>query len=521
MNKSNVAQVLGVLCKNPQILQRTDEFQLSPDDFDNILDKYIFSTIFNCFNEGAECLTIIDIDKCLRLSPAAYSVWERNDGANYLTQAIDLGNEGNFTNYYNNLKKANLLRDLNKIGIDTSCIYSTDVFDEDISEKNESFQKMTTQDITEFFKKKLGILEYKYGLSEVETIDMGQKIRGIFSDFETNSVVGAKLMGDYFNTVVGGARKGTLFMMSSTSAGGKTRNAIGNACELAFPVRYNWRTNEWERRYSSDKVLYIATEQDEKEIGSLMLAYLTGINEDKVLYPYKLTDKERKLVQQAIFIIEQYSENFKLVVMPNPSIAKVKSAVRKLYYTNGLDHVFYDYIFSSPALLAEFRDVKVREDVALLLLSTALKELAVELSLWVYTGTQLSNDVMSADGFKDQRFLANAKSLANKADVGCIFLDLSDKEKKAIEQIDFGGKRPPNQIMDIYKLRRGRYMKTRIISYFDKGTCRRDEYFITNEKYGDIEDFELLELESIIEIKENVAKELGMTYLKLEDCNDI
>ncbi len=88
MNKSNVAQVLGVLCKNPQILQRTDEFQLSPDDFDNILDKYIFSTIFNCFNEGAECLTIIDIDKCLRLSPAAYSVWERNDGANYLTQAI-------------------------------------------------------------------------------------------------------------------------------------------------------------------------------------------------------------------------------------------------------------------------------------------------------------------------------------------------------------------------------------------------------------------------------------------------
>jgi replicative DNA helicase len=262
MNKSNVAQVLGVLCKNPQILQRTDEFQLSPDDFDNILDKYIFSTIYNCFNEGAECLTIIDIDKSLKLSPAAYSVWERHDGANYLSQAIDLGNEGNFTNYYNNLKKANLLRDLNKIGIDTSCIYSTDVFDEDISEKNELFQKMTTQDITEFFKKKLGILEYKYGLSEVETIDMGQKIRGIFSDFETNSVVGAKLMGDYFNTVVGGARKGTLFMMSSTSAGGKTRNAIGNACELAFPVRYNWRTNKWERRYSSDKILYIATEQD-------------------------------------------------------------------------------------------------------------------------------------------------------------------------------------------------------------------------------------------------------------------
>ena len=516
MNKDNIAQVLGTLCKNPQLLNETDQYQLSQNDFDEILDKYIFSVIYNCASEGAQSLTPVDIDKNLKPNLIAYGLWMDNDGINYINKAIEISNEGNFKKYYNNLKKNNLLRDLNIIGINTKDVYNDDIFDKDIGEKMKKFDIMNTTDIVEHYKKKLLNLEHKYGTSEEEVITLGDEIEGIYSDFETTSILGAKLMGDYYNSIVGGARRGTLFLMSSTSAGGKTRNAIGHACELAYPLRYNWNIGGWEKRFNSQKILYIATEQDEKEISSLILAYLTGINEDKIIYPYKMSDKEKEIVQQARYVMKQYKENFKLVIMPNPSMSKIKNIVKKIYFTEGLDGLFYDYIFSSPALLAEFRDVRVREDVALLLLSTVLKELAVELNIFVYTGTQLSNDVLSADGFKDQRYLANAKSLANKADVGCIFLDLSDKEKKSIEKIDFGAKRPPNQIMDIYKLRRGKYMRTRIISYFDKGCCRRREYFITDDNYGAIEDFEMIEVESTIEIKESVKNELSVGEISLE-----
>lgn len=47
----------------------------------------------------------------------------------------------------------------------------------------------------------------------------------------------------------------------------------------------------------------------------------------------------------------------------------------------------------------------------------------------------------------------------------------------------------PNQVSDIYKLRRGRYNDVRIWSEMDLGTCRIKDLFITDVNFKPIVDF--------------------------------
>ena len=72
---------------------------------------------------------------------------------------------------------------------------------------------------------------------------------------------------------------------------------------------------------------------------------------------------------------------------------------------NGIEYAFFDYIFTSPSLLSEFRDIKVREDVALGLLSAALKDLANELGIFIMSATQLSGDYENVKTAKTQTLL--------------------------------------------------------------------------------------------------------------------
>ena len=130
---------------------------------------------------------------------------------------------------------------------------------------------------------------------------------------------------------------------------------------LSFPVRYNNDFKKWEWTGSDETTLFIATEQKKDEIQTLILAYLTGINEELILYGL-FTEEEKAIINQARLIMHYYRKNFIIEEMPNPDIAQVKAIVRRKWIEDNIDNVFYDYIFSSPNLLAEFRDLKVRED---------------------------------------------------------------------------------------------------------------------------------------------------------------
>ena len=101
--------------------------------------------------------------------------------------------------------------------------------------------------------------------------------------------------------------------------------------------------------------------------------------------------------------MERYKDNFLFVRIPDPCSSLVKNVFHKYSFQKGVEYFFYDYIFSSPAMLNEFRDLKIREDVALRLFTTCLKNLAIELDAFIMTATQVSNNDEKTGGFMDFR----------------------------------------------------------------------------------------------------------------------
>ena len=265
------------------------------------------------------------------------------------------------------------------------------------------FETLSTEDIVNSLKSKIATIENKYVINTV--VEETKAVDGIYDlikNLKNKPEVGIRLQGDIFNTITRGGRKGKLYIRSAGSGVGKTRSMVGDACNIAYPIRFEPKYNKWVSTGSSEKVLYVMTEQDPAEIQTMILAYLTGYNEEMFLYG---TFKEEHMdrIIKAIEIMEKYKDNMLFARIPDPCTSVVKNLFRRYNFQYGVENFFYDYIFSSPAMLDEYRDLKLREDVCLRMFTTTLKNLAIELNSFILTSTQISNDDDPKGGFKDFR----------------------------------------------------------------------------------------------------------------------
>jgi replicative DNA helicase len=490
MEKRNIVmQLLGCLMKNPLFLGEVNTYNLTPNDFSKTMDKQIFAAIYNLFKGGAEKVTVVDVDNYLKGHPAIYSDFVKNNGIEYLQDAEDFGVLENFSYYYTTLKKYNAIKDLQKEGFDTSDIYPTDMLDPNQEDKLKKFDSMTIQMIFENVRSKLVKIEGEYNAgTNTKVCYANEGIDALLDGLAASPEIGVNLPGETYNTIVRGARKGKFYLQSSGTGVGKTRRMVGECSYIAYPIRYDWTRRQWEKRGSCEKVLYVGTEQTISEIQTLILAYISGINEEKILYG-RYNDEERKVLEDTLKIMEIYKENFTIVQLPDPSIQLVKGTIRKECLLKEIGYVFYDYIFSSPGLLAEFRDLRIREDVALGMLSTALKDLAVELDVFMRSATQVNGDLQEIKGIRDQRCIRGAKAIADKIDCGMVTVKVNPDELITLDKLIREKGICPNQVSDIYKMRRGRYNDVRIWSEMDLGTCRIKDLFVTDVNFKPLIDF--------------------------------
>ena len=509
--KGTIQQVLGSLMKHPQFLSEVDKYSLTLEDFSTRFEKYIFAAIQGLYQNGAQKITVFDVENFLEANAAAKKTFELQNGIEYLQDVEEFSNIENFPMYYTKLKKLNLLRDLKKQGFDTSDFYVEDLTAPNADEVNARFEELTVQDIVVGVKKKLLTLESDYaGTEEVQEWDIAGDIDDLVDSFGEDGSVGLPIQGSILTKVIDGAQRSCLTIRSGASGTGKTRNAVADACLLAFPIRYNSHECKWEQVGHNEKVLFIITEQTDKQIKKMILAYLTDMNESKFKYG-KFTKEEKKLIEQGKEVMKQFSSNFILVRIPNPTIDLVKTKVREKVLLHDIGFVFYDYIFIGPALLNEFRGFGVRNDEVLLMMATALKDLAVELNVCVFTATQVNANADNNTNIRNESSLAGGRSTINKADNGMIMARPTKEELETLEPItsQYG---KPNLVTDIFKVRSGEWTQVRIWSIMDLGTMKRDDLFITDSRLEVIQDFYTgdeyeisnWEEEDFIEIKKKV-----------------
>lgn len=487
VDKSSVMQIFGSLMQNPKFLSEVDRYTLGLDDFYYKLDKYIFAAIENLYRNGAMRIQPIDVENYLQSNGTAAVIFKQQNGIEYLQDAEYLSEPQNFEYYYKRLKKFNLLTRLKDSGIDISDFYIEDITNPKALEVNKEFERLEIDDILTSVKKKILELENKFTQNEMtQTESAFTNILDIIDAAAEKSDIGIPVQGEILNEVISGARLGTLIIRSAGSGTGKTRQAVGDACVVAYPTRYDPYKEQWIQIGSGRKVMFIATEQTIPEIQKMILAYLTGFNESKFRYG-NFTEKENRILRQAVYVMEQYKENFYIVQMPAPRIDLVKNLVREQVALHGIEYVFFDYIFICPSLLTEFKGVTLRNDEILLMFSTALKEIAVELNICVFTSTQVNANADSNQTIRNESSIAGSRAVINKADIGMVMA------RPTREELDFfasAGLEMPTIVTDIYKVRSGEWTQVRIWSQVDLGNLRKRDLFMTDARLELIKDYE-------------------------------
>ena len=488
VEKTTILQIIGCLMKHPQYLSETDRYNLTIDDFSLRFDKFIFAAINSLYHDGAQRINPIDVENFLETNATASESFKKNNGIEYLQDADYLSDEATFDYYYKRLKKINLLTQLKKSGINTDKYYIEDITKPNALEVNKEFETLSVEDILDDIKKNILGIERNFiqnDATEVENVYFN--ISEIIDNANNGADVGLPVQGDIFNEVIAGARKGSLVVRSAGSGTGKTRQAVGDACFLAFPLRYDEASHKWIQLGSCKKVLFIATEQTRPEIQKMILAYLTGFNESKFRYG-DFSNRELKILKQAMYILERYQENFYIVRMPNPSISLVKNIVRENVLLHDIEYVFYDYVFIGPSLLSEFKGISLRNDEILLMFATALKDLAVELNVFVMTATQVNANADQNTTIRNESTIAGSRAIINKADIGCVMARPTKQELDIIAEsgiIDL-----PNCVTDIYKVRSGAWSQVRIWSNVNLGNLRKEDLFLTDARLEPIKDYQ-------------------------------
>lgn len=480
-------QVIGAVFKKPQILDLEDKYTITENDFDDEFHRIVFGTIYKVYELGAEKISLQNIKDFLSSRPKNEAIFKQNKGDEWLLKVEENCQPEAFDYYYGRLKKFSLLRAFDKIGVDVSDIYDPDnIFDTKKKQQQEEIlDGSSCEDIVNQINNKIETIKIRYVDNDTEEASQaGKGARELVAELKTHPEVGSPLYGPLINTVTRGARLKKLYLRSAATGVGKTRAMVADACYISCGELFDEKIGCWMRVGPKQPTLFIATEQDLSEIQTLMIAFLSNVNEEHILNGLYLEGEEER-VQKAIDILED-SPLF-VETIPDFSLQDIENCIKKNIREHDIQYCFYDYLHSSMKILEEVTrrsgGVKLREDNVLFMLATKLKDICNQYGIFILTSTQLNGQWAESET-PDQNLLRGAKSLADRADYGSILLNVTDDDLVKLEPVLATNvfERPTIK-MSIYKNRRGRYRGVYLWCRADLGTCRIEPQFCTTYNY--------------------------------------
>ena len=491
-------QVIGDVLLNPSFLDLEDKYKFNEEDFPQEFHRILFGSIHNLHQLGAKQISIEDIEKYLEQRPKKYAIYKTNKGSEYLENLKEMCQLAAFDYYYNRMKKMTLLRMYNKnIGIDLSWLYDPDnILDIKKKEAQETwFDNTSIENIANIINDKIDEIKSKYvDNSEDGVIQAGEGALQLLERLKNTPEIGYPLYGKLVNAIHRGARLKKFYLRSAATGVGKTRSMIADACYIACNKIYNLETRQWDNNGTREPVQFITTEQEEDEVQTMMISFLSGVNEDHILENTYCGDEWERVVEAAAILKKSPLYIKKL---PDFSLQDIENTIKFGIRQHDVRYVFMDYIHSSMKILSEISSkagVKgLREDNILFMISVRLKDLCNQYGVFIMSATQLNADYVSAQQY-DQNLLRGAKAIADKIDCGMIMLQASQDDKEALKNIiNTMGIEIPDIKISVYKNRRGRYKDILLWCKSNRGTCRIDPIFVTNYNYEliSIEDFKI------------------------------
>ena len=491
-----IIQVIGCVYNNVQILDFADKYMITENDFADQFHKIIFGSIFKLHELGANTITVNSIVDFLSSRPKFEEIFKREHGEEWLLKASECATPTAFDYYYNRLKKMSLLRAYDSHGVDVSDIYDPDIlFDPKKKQlQEELLDNSSLEDIANKVDLMIDSIRSEYlGNQFGQSYQAGDGVFSLIEKLKESPEIGTPLFGPVVNTVTRGARLKKFYLRSAPSGVGKSRAMIADACYIGCNQIY-YDDFGWVANGYAEPTLYISTELTIDEVQTMMLAFLSNVNEEHILNGSYVGDEEKRVMEAAKILSESplYIEE-----LPDFSLSDIENVIKKNIREHDVAYVFHDYIHTSLKILEEISKksggMKLREDNILFMLSIKLKDLCNQYGIFLLSSTQLNADYQHSET-PDQNLLRGAKSIADKIDVGMIMLGATETDLEALNSIlssNIFDK--PNLKISVYKNRRGRYKGVYLWCKADLGTCRITPMFCTTWSYENvpIEDFKI------------------------------
>ena len=410
-----IIQVIGCVYNNPQLLDFTDRYTVTDDDFVDEFHKIVFGSIYKLHDLGANKISLENILDFLSSKSKSLAVFKQNKGEEWLLKISASALPASFDYYYDRMKKMTLLRAYDNYGINVTHIYDPDNI-LDVKKRQQQEEYLDNTSLEKIADKidniidsiRLQYVDDAYG----EAYQAGDGLEELIARFKETPEVGVPMYGPLINTITRGARLKKFYLRSAPTGTGKSRTMVADACYIGCNMIYDEMFG-WIKNGIAEPVLYIATEQDKEEIQTMMLAFLSNVNEDHILNGHYENDEEER-VYKAVEILKNspvYIEE-----LPDFSLQDVENKIKKNIRDHGIKYCFYDYIHTSLKILEEITrrsgGIKLREDNILFMLSTRLKDICNQYGIFILSSTQLNGEYQNSET-PDQNLLRGAKAIAD------------------------------------------------------------------------------------------------------------
>ena len=334
-----IMQIIGCVYNTPELLDITDKYTIVDEDFPDEFHKIAFGAIYKIHELGADKITLENIFDFLSSRPKSAAIFKQQKGEEWLLKVAEMSIPSAFDYYYSRLKKFSLLRAYDNCGVDVSDIYDPDnILDTKKKQAQEdNLDNSTLDQIADRVDAKIESIRMQYvDDSFGEASQAAEGIFDLIQKFKEHPEVGVPLYGPLINTVTRGARLKKFYLRSAATGVGKTRSMIADACYIACSKIYD-EAFGWIGCGVGQPVLFITTEQELEEIQTMMLAFISNVNEEHILNGEYVGDEEDR-VRQAAEILSKaplYVEE-----LPDFSLKDVEDKIKKNIRDHNVKFVF-------------------------------------------------------------------------------------------------------------------------------------------------------------------------------------
>ena len=442
---SATIQVIGCIYQNVSLLD-DEKYFFNEDDFTEEFHKILFGSIYNLHALGAKDVNVNAIEDYLKDRPKSLAIYKTYKGAEYLQKISENIQLSTFDYYYQRVKKMTLLRMYSNAGMDLSWLYDVDnILDAKKKQAQEDWlDNASLDEIADLIDRKISEIRMKYvDDSNEDFVQAGDRMNELIESLQKRPEIGYPMYGPLINTITRGARLKKFYLRSAATGVGKTRSMIADACAIACDRIYDTEKQAWVENGTKEPTIFITTEQEIDEIQTMMLAFLSGVNESHIVYnAYEEGELER--VRYAAELISKCPIYIKK--LPDFSIKDIENTIKFSIHEWGVRYVFFDYLHTSMKILSEVTSktgIKgLREDNVLFMISIKLKK----------------------------------------------------EDKDALKEVIMRFKyEEPTIKISVYKNRRGQYKDILLWCKADQGTCRVIPMFATDYNYQlvDLPDFKI------------------------------